>query len=170
MLVARTEGCTLHQWSTYRNTERLHGNWNWIFSCSMGDGEVSSLLVHKPFYPWNRSKTIGSHPIKKPKPSNTKAAKNPNQNIPLQHYSSLYMRCDKSTCRLLVSNGWPELPKLHVYQITQQFSARSDSLHQLRLSMQADDELAWLKDTIMQRWSKSIKQVPPVLQPFWTFR
>ena len=63
-----------------------------------------------------------------------------------------------------------KLPKLHIYQITQQLSARSDSLHQLRLSTQADDELALLKHTIMQGWPKSIKQVPPVLQPFWTSR
>ena len=63
-----------------------------------------------------------------------------------------------------------KLPKLHVYQITQQLSARSDSLNQLRVSTQADDELALLKHTIMQGWPSSIKQVPPVLQPYWTFR
>ena len=63
-----------------------------------------------------------------------------------------------------------KLPKLPVYQITQQLSERSDNSHQLRLSTQADDELALLKHTIMQGWPKSIKQVPPVLQPFWTFR
>ena len=63
-----------------------------------------------------------------------------------------------------------KLPKLQVYQITQQLPASNDSLHQLRLSMQADDELALLKHTIMQGWPKSIKQVPPELQPFWTFR
>ena len=63
-----------------------------------------------------------------------------------------------------------KLPKLHIYQITQQLLAKSDSLHQLSLSMQADDELALLKHTIMQGWPKPIKQVPPVLQPFWTFR
>ena len=63
-----------------------------------------------------------------------------------------------------------KLPKLQVYQITQQLPARSDTLHQLRLSMQTDDELALLKHTIMQGWPKSIKQVPTVLQPFWTFR
>ena len=57
-----------------------------------------------------------------------------------------------------------KLLKLHMYQITQQLSARSDSLHQLRVSMQADDELALLKHTIMQGWPSSIKQVPPVLQ------
>ena len=53
-----------------------------------------------------------------------------------------------------------KLPTLHVYQITQQLSARSDSLHQLRMSMPADDELALLKHTIMEGWPKSIKQVP----------
>ena len=63
-----------------------------------------------------------------------------------------------------------KFPKLHIYQITQQLSARSKSLHQLRLSTQADDEPALLKCTIMQGWLKSIKQGSPVLQPFWTFR
>ena len=43
-----------------------------------------------------------------------------------------------------------KLPKLQVYQITQQLPASSDSLHQLRLSTQVDDELALLKHTIMQ--------------------
>ena len=63
-----------------------------------------------------------------------------------------------------------KLPKLQVNQITQQLPVRNDSLQQLRLSTQTDDELAILKHTIMQGWPKSIKQVPPVLQPFWTFR
>ena len=63
-----------------------------------------------------------------------------------------------------------KLPKLQVYQITQQLPASIDSLHQLRGSMQADDELALLKHTIMQGWPKPIKQVPPELQPFWIFR
>ena len=62
-----------------------------------------------------------------------------------------------------------KLSKLHVYQITQQLSPRSDSLNQLRVSMQADYELALLKHTVMQGWPSSIKQVPPVLQPYWTF-
>ena len=63
-----------------------------------------------------------------------------------------------------------KLTKLHVYQITQQLFARSDSLHQLRVSMQADDEFALLKHTIRQGWPSSIKQVSPVLQPYLTFR
>ena len=38
-----------------------------------------------------------------------------------------------------------KLPKLHLYQITQQLDTRSDSLNQLRLATQEDDELALLK-------------------------
>ena len=63
-----------------------------------------------------------------------------------------------------------KLPKLQVNQITKQLQARSDSLQQLRLATQANDELAILKHTIMQGWPKNIKQVPPELQPYWTFR
>ena len=63
-----------------------------------------------------------------------------------------------------------KLPKLHLYQINNQLCARCDSLNQLRVSMQADDELASLKHTIMQGWPSSIKQVHQVLQPYWTFR
>ena len=40
----------------------------------------------------------------------------------------------------------------------------------MRVSTQADDELALLKHTIMQGWPSSIKHVPPVLQPYWTFK
>ena len=38
------------------------------------------------------------------------------------------------------------------------------------MSTQVDDKLALLKHTIIQGWPSSIKQVPPVLQPYWTFR
>ena len=55
-------------------------------------------------------------------------------------------------------------------QITKQLPARCDSLQQLRVATPADDELAILKHTIMQGWAKTIKQVPPELQPYWTFR
>ena len=36
--------------------------------------------------------------------------------------------------------------------------------------MQDDDELALLKHTIMQGWPSTIKEVPNVSQPYWTFR
>ena len=62
-----------------------------------------------------------------------------------------------------------KLPKLHVNQITKQLPAMCDSLQQLRLATQADDELAILKHTIMLGSPKTIKQVPPELQPYWTF-
>ena len=55
-------------------------------------------------------------------------------------------------------------------QITNQLCARSDGLNQLRVSVQADDELALLKHAIMHGWPSSIKQVPQVLQSYWTFR
>ena len=55
-------------------------------------------------------------------------------------------------------------------QITKLLPARCDSLQQLRLATQADDELAILKHTIMQGWPKTIKQVPPELHSYWTSR
>ena len=54
-----------------------------------------------------------------------------------------------------------KLPKLHFYQITNQLCTGSDSLIQLRVSTQADDELAFLKLTTMQGWLSSTKHVPP---------
>ena len=63
-----------------------------------------------------------------------------------------------------------KLPKLHLFQITNQLSARSDSLNQLRLTMQEYDMLVLLKHTITQCWPSTIKEVPNVLQPYWTFR
>ena len=62
------------------------------------------------------------------------------------------------------------LTKLQINQIAQQLPAQNDSLQQLRMATQTDDELDILKHTIMQGWPKTIKQVPPVLHPYWTFR
>ena len=63
-----------------------------------------------------------------------------------------------------------KLPKLHLYQITNQLSTRCDNLNQLRLAMQEDDDLVLLRHTIIQGWPSTIKEVPNVLQPYWTFR
>ena len=63
-----------------------------------------------------------------------------------------------------------KLPKLHVYQITNQLCARSNSLQQIRIATQEDDEIALLKHTITQGWPSTIKEVPSVLQSYWTFR
>ena len=62
------------------------------------------------------------------------------------------------------------LPELHLYQIASQLCAWSDSLHQLKLAIQEDDELALLKHTLTQGWPSIIKEVPNVLQLHWTFR
>ena len=62
-----------------------------------------------------------------------------------------------------------KLPKIHLYQITKQLSARSNSLNQLRLATQEDDELALLKYTITQGWPSTIKEIWSVIQPYWTF-
>ena len=63
-----------------------------------------------------------------------------------------------------------KLPKLHVYQISHQLPARSNSLQEIRQATQADDELALLKHTIMMGWPNNIKEIPQVLHPYWTFR
>ena len=62
-----------------------------------------------------------------------------------------------------------KLPKLLLYQITKQLSTRSDSLNQLRLATQEHDEVALLKHTITQGWPSTIKELPSVIQPYWTF-
>ena len=54
-------------------------------------------------------------------------------------------------------------------QITSQLKARNDSLHSIRLSTQADDNLVILKHIIQQGWPKTIKEVPQEIQKYWTF-
>ena len=63
-----------------------------------------------------------------------------------------------------------KLPKLYAYKITNQLCARSDSLNHIRIATQEDDELVLLKHTITQGWSSTIKEVPSILQPYWTFQ
>ena len=62
-----------------------------------------------------------------------------------------------------------KLPKLHVYQISHQLPTRSDSLQEIQKATQADDELALLKHTVMMGWLNTIKEIPQVLHPYWTF-
>ena len=53
--------------------------------------------------------------------------------------------------RLGIQKDSISLPKLHVNQITNQLKARNDSLHNIRLATQTDDNLAILKYIIQQR-------------------
>ena len=63
-----------------------------------------------------------------------------------------------------------KLPKLHIHQITNPLHARSDSVQDIRLAAQEDDEFALLKDTIMTGWPSTIREVSIKIQPYWTFR
>ena len=71
--------------------------------------------------------------------------------------------------RLGTQNDNIKLPKLHIYQITNQLKARSDTLNQLCIATQEDGELILLKHTITNGWPNSIKEVPPEIEAYWTF-
>ena len=43
-------------------------------------------------------------------------------------------------------------------------------MNHIRIATQDDNELALLKHTIMQGWPSTIKEVPSILQQYWTFR
>ena len=62
------------------------------------------------------------------------------------------------------------LPKMHIYQIINQLSARYERLKQMRIATQEDDELALLKHTITHGLPNTIREVPSKIQPYWTFR
>ena len=62
------------------------------------------------------------------------------------------------------------LPTLHIHQITIQHYARSDSLQDLRIATQENDELVLLKHTITTGLPSTIREVPSEIQSYWTFR
>ena len=59
-----------------------------------------------------------------------------------------------------------KLPKLHMYHISHQLPARSDSLQEIRQATQTDDKLALLKHTIMTSWPANVREIPQVLHPY----
>ena len=59
---------------------------------------------------------------------------------------------------------------LYAYQNLNQLCARSNSLKEIRIATQEDDELVLLKHSITQGWPSIIKEVPSVLPFYWTFR
>ena len=59
---------------------------------------------------------------------------------------------------------------MHIHQIANQLSTRSDSLNQMRITSQEEDELALLKHTITHGWPSTIREVPSKIQLYWTFR
>ena len=63
-----------------------------------------------------------------------------------------------------------KLPKLHIHQITSQLHAGSDSLQDIRLTTQEEDEFALLNHTIMAGWPSTFREDPSEIQPYWTFK
>ena len=63
-----------------------------------------------------------------------------------------------------------KLPMLHIHQIMSQWNARSDSLNDIRITTQEDDEFALLKHTIIHGWPSTIREIPSQFQPHLTFR
>ena len=63
-----------------------------------------------------------------------------------------------------------KLIKLHIHQITNKLSTRSDSLNESRIAKQEDDELVLLKHTFTHGWPSTIREVPSKIQPYLTFR
>ena len=72
--------------------------------------------------------------------------------------------------KLITSKDTIKLPKLHIHQITNQLSTRRDSLNQMRIATQDDDELALLKYTMTHGWPSTIREVPSEIKLYWTFR
>ena len=58
----------------------------------------------------------------------------------------------------------------YIHQITNQLNTRNDSLNQMRIGTQEDDEPALLKHTITHGYPSTIREVPSKIQPYWTFR
>ena len=63
-----------------------------------------------------------------------------------------------------------KLPKLQGHQITSLLNAKGESLQEIRIPIQEDDQLALLMHTITHGWPNAIREVPSEIQPFWTFR
>ena len=117
--------------------------------------------------------TARGNTFKELEPCNTIIAKNPHTNIPIpftvHHITGPTNQLADCLLRLGNQKDNIKLPKLYVYQITSQLRARSDTLNQLHIATQEDDELILLKHTITNGWPISIKEVPPEIQAYWTF-
>ena len=139
----------------------------------MGHGEVPPLLVWKPLHITNRSEALEAISSKHLYQATPRLQRILTRTFSYQftvHYiPGLTNQLAVCFSQVGGQKYTIKLPKLHLYQITKQLSARSDSLNQLRLATQEDDELVLLKHAITEGWPSTIKEVPNVLQPYWTF-
>ena len=174
MFVAGPETSLLCEQSTYRDPIRVCCHRNQIATCSFGNGEVSSPPVCKSLHSRNGSNTLEAILSKSLNQATPRLQRILIRTFPYNftmHYiPGVTNQLADCLSQMEGQKDTIKLPKLQVNQITQQLPAWSNSLQQPRLSTQTDDELSILKHTILQGWPKSIKQVPPMLHTFWTFR
>ena len=63
-----------------------------------------------------------------------------------------------------------KLPIVNVHYVTSSLNCSADKLQALRESTKYDDTLVLLKEIVTQGWPEKIKDLPPELQPYCTFR
>ena len=114
--------------------------------------KFSPFLVYMPFHIRNRSEAFESNVVQKFKSSHPLIAEDFNHNfsISLHYIPCLTNQLADCLSQLGGKKDTIKLPKLHLNQITKQLSARSDSLNQLRLTTQENDEFALLKHRITE--------------------
>ena len=62
-----------------------------------------------------------------------------------------------------------KLPIVNVHYVTSSLNCSADKLQTLHESTKEDDTLVLLKEIVTQGWPEKIKDLPPELQPYWTF-
>ena len=62
-----------------------------------------------------------------------------------------------------------ELPIVNVHYVTSSLNCSADKLQALCESTKQDETLVLLKEIVTQGWPEKIKDLPPELQPYWTF-
>ena len=171
MSTSRRKTCIFHKQGPLRSSKGVCSNRIRIFGGSMGHGKFH-FLYDNHFILENEQKPLEAILLKSLNQATPQL-----QRILIRTFSYHVMVChilgptnQLADClsRLGTQNDSIKLPKPHFYQITNQLNARSDSLNQLHVAMQEDDELVLLKHTITNGWPNTIKEVPKV-QAYWTF-
>ena len=62
-----------------------------------------------------------------------------------------------------------ELPIVNVHYVTSSLNCSANKLQVLCESTKQDETLVLLKEIVTQGWPEKIKDLPPELQPYWTF-
>ena len=113
----------------------------------MGKGESLSLFICQPFHLRSWPEATWSYIVKEFKPSNSKITTDSDQDFCLPLYSNIYTWSYKQACKLFIKIRWSKryhhLSEQHIHQITTQLNARSNSLNDIRVETQEDDELLY---------------------------